>query len=352
MTASTCRKRLLIVLAHGRTNPSATVRALIFDGRLKAAGYDVRYVDHYSDMARVFRGLNRVYPYFSERYIAQCAVESDVVFLCKVTSPSLIRRIRQSAPKARLVMDFGDALWLQKGDAARLLEEGLRLVDFVTTDNEYTAAYIRRINENCMVIPDCPQVENFDRRRAAVAKPADGRIVLGWVGSPSTTYNLFVVWEALERLFGKYPQLELRLLGADPRVLPPFEKVRYSLVGSYDQARMVDEVLGIHIGLFPLQDTEACRVRGVLKATVYMSGAAVAACSPIGENNDLIMDGVNGLLCADTDEWVGKIERLIADPALRDRLAQAGLKLAQDRFTMASSFERLHQALAGPVATE
>lgn len=341
------RKRLLIVLEHGRRMPSATVRALIFRDSLVAAGYEVTLVDHYSDMDRVLRGLNRVYPLFSERYIPHLAASADVVFLCKTTSPSLIRRIRAKAPKARLVLDFGDALWLKKGDGRAQLEDALRQVDIVTTDNAYTAEFIRLINPNCVVIADCPQFERFDLRRAHVAKPDDGRIMLGWVGSPSTTYNLFAVWEALERLFGKYPQLELRLLGADRKLLPPFEKVRYSLAAGYDQAAMIDAVLGMHIGLFPLQDTEACRVRGVLKATVYMSGEAVAACSPIGETSDLIDDGVNGVLCADTDDWVRKIEQLIADKWRRENIAQAGLATVRNNYTIAKSFERLRQALEG-----
>ena len=339
--------RLLAVLEHGRQMPSAWVRALNFRQHFEQAGYDVTFVDHYTDLDRVLRGLNRVYPLYSEWRIPFLAAHADVVYLCKVTSLKLIARIRQRAPQARIVLDFGDALWLFDRRKAGNFETVLAAVDFVTTDNEYTAEYVRRFNPNCLVVPDCPQCEVFDQRRAHVSKTGDGRIVLGWVGSPSTTYNLFAVWEALERLFAAHPQLELRLLGADPRLLPPFEKVRYTLVKNYDQARMVDEVLRMHIGLFPLQDTEACRVRGVLKATVYMSGEAVAVCSPIGECTDLIEDGINGMLAGDTSEWIDKIGQLIGNDSARNRIAQAGLETVRRDFTLDRSFARMRQAFEG-----
>jgi glycosyltransferase involved in cell wall biosynthesis len=335
---------LLIVLAHGRRMPSATVRALIFLDHMAAAGYSVTILDHYSDLDRVVRGLNRIYPRFSEWRIPRVAARSDIVFLCKVVSPVLIGRIRAQAPRARIVLDFGDAMWLHSEQGPGKFGEMLGLVDAVTTDNEYTASYVRRFNLNCLVVPDCPQIESFDQRRPYLAKPDDGRVVLGWVGSPSTTYNLYAVWEALEQLFEHYPQLELRLVGADPRLLPPFEKVRFTLLKNYDQRRMIDEVLGMHIGLFPLQNTEACRVRGILKSAVYMSGGAVAACSAIGEACDLIRDGINGVLASNTADWVEKVGRLVEDAQTRESIAQAGLATVRAKYTITNSFRQLLRA--------
>src|SRR5207247_5432401 len=121
--------------------------------------------------------------------------------------------LRQST-RARLVLDFGDALWLPRYRTDGF-DQMLGLVQAVTTDNERTAEYVRQFNPNCTVIPDCPQVEWFDRARGAVSR-GDGResLVLGWVGTRSTAYNLFVVWEALERLFERHPHLRLPLVGA------------------------------------------------------------------------------------------------------------------------------------------
>ena len=202
----------------------------------------------------------------------------------------------------------------------------LQKVDAVTTDNEVTASYVRSLNTPCIVIPDAPALDAFDQKRAELNKKPTDRIVLGWLGSPGTAYNLFVVWEALEELFKRHNNLHLRLVGTgnDSRFIPEFEKVKFSCVPFYNQASMVEEVFGMHIGIFPLQNVERCQMRGVFKATNYMSGEAAVVASPVGQCPDFIKDGVNGMLAATTEEWIEN-SKLILDADLeRDSLKLAG----------------------------
>jgi glycosyltransferase involved in cell wall biosynthesis len=264
--------------------------------------------------------------------------------MSKVVSHRFVQKLRRKT-KARIVLDFGDALWLP---AARVqhFEEVLRLVDAVTTDNDATAKFVLPFNAQCTVIHDCPQVEDFDRLRHLRKRPSD-RVTLGWVGTPSTLYNLYAVWDALEKLFAKHEKLHLRLLGTgwDPRLLPPFERVKYSCVPQYNQRQMIEEVLAMDIGLFPLQDVLASEVRGVLKATVYMSGEAVVVASAVGQAVPLIQEGVNGYLARSTSEWESKLDALIYDPALRERVARAGLETVRRDFTVEKAFGKLLSVL-------
>jgi glycosyltransferase involved in cell wall biosynthesis len=222
-------------------------------------------------------------------------------------------------------------------------------VDAVTTDTEVTAAYVLPFNPRCTVVPDPSQVEEFDRRRAELArKPAD-RVVLGWLGSPHTAFNLFEIREALEELFRRHDNLHLRLVGTggDTRLIPPFEGVRYSCRDSYDREQMIEEVFGMDVGLYPLQDEERCRVRGIGKAELYMSGEAAVVASPVGENRTFIRDGVNGLLAGTAAEWVEKLDRLVRDADLRRRLAAAGLATVRAAYRIEHSFARLEAVLRG-----
>jgi glycosyltransferase involved in cell wall biosynthesis len=281
----------------------------------------------------------------NENRIRKLARGADVIYLNKVSSQSLLQDLLKEK-QARIVYDFGDAIWLQEWSAQEL-NEVLRQMDAVTTDNEITAGYVRRVNPNCVVIPDAPALHAFDARRSELSqKPAD-KVVLGWLGSPATAYNLYVVWEALEDLFKRHQHLHLRLVGTgnDPRLLPEFENVRFSCVPFYDQSKMVEEVFGMHIGLFPLQDVERCRMRGVFKATNYMSGEAAVIASPVGQCADFIQDGVNGMLAATKDEWIEKLERLIIDETLRRRLAENGLASVRANFRVEQSFEKLKEVL-------
>src|SRR5439155_9131404 len=107
-------------------------------------------------------------------------------------------------------------------------------VDAVTCDNPFTLAYAKGYNAQAALVPDPPQVELFDLARGKVRRDPS-RVVLGWVGSPGTAYNLFSIWEPLERLFAQRPELTLRVLGAGLEHLPPFEKVRVTTLPAYSQ---------------------------------------------------------------------------------------------------------------------
>jgi glycosyltransferase involved in cell wall biosynthesis len=198
-----------------------------------------------------------------------------------------------------------------------------------------------------VIVPDTTPLEKFDERRAQRTRKPTDRIRLGWVGSPQSSYNLFAIWEALEELWKRHPDLELRLVGAGPDYhwLPPFERVNASTREVYGEAEMIDEVLDMHIGLFPQLNVERSRVRGVLKAAVYMSGEAAVVASPVGQCVDIIEDGVNGMLAASTSEWLDKLERLITDESLRRRVAYNGLETVRSRFQRSQSLEILKDVL-------
>ena len=353
-------KKLLVVLEAGDSLPSGIIRGLAYEDLFAENGFDAQFVSRRP--GRLFKAskfplrqlldfaplrnrlVSRITAY-NENRIRKLARGADVIYLNKVSSQSLLQDLLKEK-HARIVYDFGDAIWLQEWSASEL-NEVLRQVDAVTTDNEITADYVRRVNPNCVVIPDAPALHAFDARRSELSEKPTDRVVLGWLGSPGTAYNLYVIWEALEELCKRHQHLHLRLVGTgnDPRLLPEFENVRFSCVPFYDQAKMVEEVFGMHVGLFPLQDVERCRMRGVFKATNYMSGEAAVVASPVGQCADFIQDGVNGMLAATKDEWIEKLEQLLVDDALRRRLAEQGLASVRANFRVEQSFAKLKEVL-------
>lgn len=357
--------RLLVVQEYGDRAPSGTVRGLAYRDLFAAHGIETtfitrtpfemldfleappRFIRRIARRRAIRRRLENMAWDRRRRKIIQLARRHDVVYLNKVLHFPLIRALRD-ASQARLVLDFGDAMWLYQAELDKF-HETLGLVDAVTTDNEETARYIRRFNREVVVVPDAPQLEEFDKRRGAIGQEKNGQITIGWLGSPGTAYNLYAIWDALEELFARHQNLRLRLVGAGHNLalIPPFEKVRFSVCPGYNQAEMIEEVFRMDIGLFPLQNVEKSRVRGVLKATVYMSGEAAVVASPVGQNAELIEDGVNGFLADSKDEWIDKLERLIKDAELRRRLAAAGLQTVRKGFTLEQSFLKLKSVLFG-----
>ena len=222
-------------------------------------------------------------------------------------------------------------MWLPKfaGFADGKMWDILTLVDAITCDNPQGKEFALKYNHNSFIVPDSPNVELFDRFRMN-RKTTGNELVIGWIGSPSTLYNLFLIWEPLEVIFKKHSNI----------TWPPFENVKVTNKPFYNEQEMVNEVLDFDIGIFPMFNVEASIFRGILKATVYMSGGVPVIGSPIGQMNELIQDGRNGMLAADSDTWVKTLDQLIANPLLRRNIGENGLRTVRDKFSIKNNFDK------------
>jgi len=280
-----------------------------------------------------------------EKRIAQLASDVDIVYMLGTPSADLHHRLCD-LPRPRVVMDLSDGLWLpyHRKFGWNHLETMLETADAVVCENEYVAQYASRFNSRTRVVPDSPQTEVFDAWRQRVHRQND-KCVLGWIGTADTVSSLFAIWEALEELFRRHAHLHLRLVGGAMHRLPAFERVQHSLREEYDQATMVRELLAMDIGLFPLFPVEDSRTRGTLKPRLYMAAGAVAACQDYAGCRSLIQDGVNGILAGTTAEWVERLDGLIGDADMRQRLSEAGLATVRAEYSRERCFERLAEAL-------
>jgi glycosyltransferase involved in cell wall biosynthesis len=362
------QKRVLIITEAGKAWPSGWVRALIYQDLFRTRNIRVDYMTRQAPWLANLQGTAG--PIFSrllnaglagilsrlsvqiararEQVITRWARKHyDAIYLQKTGSFELVCALRQVCD-ARLVFDLNDAVWLPANAAYAKgkVREILGAVDAVTCDNPHGLAFARSYNQNVFLVPDPAQFELFNQHRNCVPK-SDTLLILGWIGGPFTLFNLFSIWEALEALFSRHEGITLRLVGTGYNrfLLPRFEKVRFSTVPYYSQSDMVREVLGMDIGLFPLFDVEDSLARGILKATIYMSGETAVIASPRGQLVELIQDGVNGMLANSTAEWIEKLELLITDHALRKRIAAAGLETVRRDYSLERSFECLLHAL-------
>ena len=276
-----------------------------------------------------------------EDEIVRRAPEFDLVYLVKTPHLPIYRRLKAlGGPK--VVMEMNDGLWLPffKNNWWMDLDEIIAKSDAVICENGHLADYARRYNRHAHVVPDSPQLEVFDRLRGEVSRNPD-QIVLGWMGSAENAGSLYRILEPLEALSIRHPTLHLRVVGANGSHLPMFENVRCTYLPKYNQETMAREALKFDIGLFPLYHNGDALSRGTLKAMIYMSAEAAVIAERVGENPNLIREGVNGLLAETPNEWFEKLDYLMSHAEKRQEIARNGLNTIRTDFTTPIVFEKL-----------
>ena len=99
------------------------------------------------------------------------------------------------------------------------------------------------------------------------------------------------------------------------------------------------------IGVYPLVDDAWAKGKCGFKAIEFMACGVPVVASAVGVNREIIEDGVNGFLATTDNEWVEKLGRLIAEPALRARFAAAGRRTIEERYSLHVNAPKLADVL-------
>jgi glycosyltransferase involved in cell wall biosynthesis len=106
-----------------------------------------------------------------------------------------------------------------------------------------------------------------------------------------------------------------------------------------------DHLSRFDLGIMPLPDNRWTRGKGGYKLLQYMALGLPSVASPVGVNQEIIADGVNGYLARDEGEWVGRLAELVADAEKRRALGATARQLAEERYSVRAATPRLLEIL-------
>ena len=178
-------------------------------------------------------------------------------------------------------------------------------------------------------VTEIPSTIDLDRYAVPSKRPGRTPLVVGWSGSHSTSPYLHLLDDVLRTLHSE-EDIRIRVIG-DPDFQVPGMAVE-ALPWSAD--REVADLSGIDIGVYPLPDEEWVLGKSGLKALQYMALGIPTVATALGSNLRIVEHDVNGLLVSDEDDWLRALRRLVRDPALRDRLGQAGRRTVEERYSV------------------
>lgn len=335
MSSADPRKRLLVVLDVTVGTATAQVRGLRFQKKFAEAGWACTFVD-----VRDAR----------EAEIVELARSVAVVYLVKVRSLDLLRAIR-AACDAKIVFDFTDALWQSPHRHEwRTVESLLLECDAVFSENEYVCAYARRFNDQVVSIPVCTLVEQFDETRRSKPELLErsGAITIGWIGTHSTVRALEKIKAELEAVCARFPRARLRFVGVGNASFANW-RAPLSSVPKYDEQRMVEEILGMDVGIYPPPfDANDYAIRGSQKAMLYMTGGAAPVALDAGDCADRIQHRRTGMLVPVTGGWERTLAELLGNEAMLAGIREAAMQQMRSH-TIEAVFETLASSLLAVV---
>ena len=313
-----------------------------------------------------------------ERLLREAA-SHDVLYLYRLAYSPLVESLIEQARALGVPVIFGaddlvfepelvrhvDPVRAMSHEQAALYYEGvwryrrtLLASDAVITSTGYLADRARALGKPAFVhrngLSGWMIAKADELLQQSPPRPPDDKIIIGY-GSGTATHrkDLAEAAEALARILARHPHVELHIVGAlhidDPLPLPeslaPFaDRIRHRPAVPWRDWLTVQRTFDINLA--PLESGNPfCDAKSEIKFTE----AAIVGVPTVASRTEAfefaIRDGETGFLASNADEWVAKLEELVADADLRHRMGEAARADVLARYAPETMGQQLLQTL-------
>ncbi len=344
--------RILFIAPHRpERSPSQRFRIEQFFNTIKSKGYTYDYswlISEKEDAQFYANGyfITKVFliiKYFLKRCIdVYNANNYDIIFIQREAffmGPPIFEYLFHKS-SAKIIYDFDDSIWLpnvsdgnKKFDKFKYYNKIYKIIsyaDLVIAGNSYLASYANHFNKNVVIIST---VVDTDKYTAIYPKENASKICIGWSGSSTTIKHFKYAEEFLNLLKNKYrDNIIIKVVGD-----ASYKNEALDIKGSsWSKETEVEELNSIDIGIMPLPNDDWSKGKCGLKGLLYMSMGIPAVMSPVGVNNEILKNGINGFLAESDNEWLDKLSLLIDSEELRKKIGAEGLKTVEERYSLNS----------------
>ncbi|MDP4261667.1 MAG: glycosyltransferase [Bacteroidota bacterium] len=244
--------------------------------------------------------------------------------------------------RKRIIYDFDDAIWIPSSSQYNKIARSIKWFSKVATickwsykvsaGNDYLAAFASKYNKNVIIVPTVVDTELTHNK---MQDHETDHPVIGWTGSFSTLKYLDIILPVLQRLQEKFEFTFVVIADKDPAL--PLKRYRFI---PWRKETGDTDLLSMHIGVMPLYNDELSKGKCGFKAIQYMSMGIPAVVSPVGVNNLIVDDGINGFICDDLDEWELRLTQLLTNKDLRKRLGVAARKKIESNYSVSATRDK------------
>ncbi|HSP07260.1 MAG TPA: glycosyltransferase family 4 protein, partial [Acidobacteriota bacterium] len=319
--------RLTYFARYSRVGPSSRYRIFQFENRYREAGVDLQvqilFDDRYFEILRSSFPAARKPSYILSRYLQRkeflSSFASDLVVIEHQLFPFAPLAWEQRYLPSRYLLEFDDAIYVKH---PRKMPWLIRHATAVIAGNRTLAEYARQFHKEVHIVPTVLDTALY----APGVKSKSDRVQVGWAGLEYNFEYLRFLTPVFQSLTKSLPVDVVILSGSRPRGFEfPFRFEKW------DPGREAQQINEFDIGVMPLRDDVWGRGKCGMKLLQFMSLGVPAVASPVGVNQEIVEDGVNGFLARSAEEWEQRLARLVADADLRRRMgAAARNRVVQD----------------------
>ncbi len=349
--------RVLFLTQSAEACPASRYRVYQYLPHLEAAGVECHVSPAISgrNYLRVYQAQDslRKLPYFAlgemkRLMMGPCYRRYDVVFFQQWTFPRFFPAAELAAARVngRMVFDMDEPLYVRptrrRGDVADLFDPErtvtriVKAARLVIVGNEVLRRFAVKHNANTYVVPTAIDLDRYDPKDDYYHRPP---VVIGWIGSFTTTVYLSMLEEVL-RVLSRDHAIRFRVVGAP-----------YSVEGMQSEWKPwvyeeeAEEIGKFDIGVMPLRDDEWSGGKSACKALQYMAAGVPVVCTRNEVTGSVVRDGENGFLAGTLKEWEEKLGALIVDGDLRRRVGMAGRETVEQEYSVKVTAPKLLRAL-------
>ncbi|PKR82084.1 group 1 glycosyl transferase [Brumimicrobium salinarum] len=278
--------------------------------------------------------------------------KNDILFVHREMShvgPPIFEWFVSKVLRKKYIYDFDDAIWLPNYSEVNAKVHRLKAywkvkycmkwAHQLTVGNEYLANYAQTFNNNISIIPTTIDLENHHNLTTNYDK---NPVVIGWTGTQTTLRYLDELIPVLSELEKEY-DFVFRVISNEK---PQFDLKSLEFI-PWNKTTEIKDLAEIQIGVMPLVEDQWSKGKCGFKALQYMALGIPSILSPVGVNNKIVKDGLNGYLCSSTDEWKARLVALITNPELRKSIGQAGRKTVEEKYSVESNYGKYLEVLGG-----
>jgi glycosyltransferase involved in cell wall biosynthesis len=237
----------------------------------------------------------------------------------------------------KIIFDYDDALFIFKPSSSTPMSDKFKnpqripkiftKVNCVFAGNDYLAEQARQFCDCAKTMVVAEDLKKIMPR--AEHLPSD-KLIIGWLGSPSTEKYLEFIREPLEKLTASFDKLELLIIGGGgfKSEIINTRHEKWTLEGENDLLKEFT------VGIMPLPNEEWSKGKSGGKARTYMASGIPAVCTNIGFNKELIIHGETGFLVESAQQWFESLSQLLNDANLRQKISQKALGIVEKKYSL------------------